>query len=114
MAGWVLSAAEKTAIAQPIEFAEQERIIQFLAVRFVARGNTGDLDVTDDWHHLAQPHGDVAMNDLAVIHVELKFEIGNLQLGDQVAGEREIVEEVAGHVASIDRLDDDIEAVPGN
>src|SRR5207302_258519 len=63
----VIFAADKTAVAEPVEFTEQERVVQFLAIGFVARGNAGDLDVTDDRHHLAQVHGDVAMDDLAVI-----------------------------------------------
>src|SRR5258708_1784230 len=35
----VIFAADEPAIAEPVEFTEQEWIIQFLAVRFVARGN---------------------------------------------------------------------------
>src|SRR5258707_2875181 len=107
----VIFAADETAIAEPVEFTEQEWIIQFLAVRFVARGNARDLDMADDRHHLAQPHGHVAMDDLAVIDVELKFQIGDLQFADQVARETKIVEEVSGHAARVDRLDHDVEAV---
>src|SRR6185437_14021612 len=40
VAARIIFAADKSAIAQAVEFAEQERVIQFLAVRFVARGNT--------------------------------------------------------------------------
>src|SRR5215212_5099471 len=83
----VIFAADKTAIAEPVEFAEQERIVQFLPIRLVTRGNAGDLDVADDGDHFSQPHGDVAMDDLAVIDIELKFEVGNLQVTDQVARE---------------------------
>ena len=65
----------------------------------------------DNRHHLAQPHGDVAMNDLAVIDVELQFQVRDLQFGDQVAREAKIVEKIARHVACVDRLDHDVEAV---
>ena len=51
------------------------------------------------------------MDDLAVIDVELKFQVRNLQFPDEIIGETEIVEEVAGHVAWVDRLDHDIEPV---
>src|ERR1051326_3350496 len=73
LAARVVFAADKAAIAEPVELIEQERIVQFLAVRLVARWNAGDLDVADDRHHLAQAHGDVAMDDLAMIDVELQF-----------------------------------------
>src|ERR1035437_9292475 len=66
----VIFAADKTAIAEPVELPEQERIVQLLSVRFVTRRDAGDLDMTDDRHHLPQPHGYVAMEDLAVIDIE--------------------------------------------
>ncbi len=99
LAARVVFAADEAAIAEPVELGEQERIIQFLAVGLVARGNAGDLDMANDRHHLAQPHGDVAMDDLAVIDVELQFQVRDLQLGDQIARKPKIVEEVAGHIA---------------
>src|ERR1700682_3314178 len=67
--------------------------------------------MADDRHHFAQPHGHVAMDDLAVIDITLKFQLGDLKFDDQVAREAKIVEEVAGHVARIDRLDHDVEAM---
>src|ERR1700742_3005971 len=45
LAARIIFAADKAAIAEPVEFTEQERIVQFLTVRLVARGNAGDLDV---------------------------------------------------------------------
>ena len=111
LAARIVFAADEAGIAEPVQLGEQERIVQFLAVRLVARGNAGDLDVADDRHHLAQPHRHVAMDDLAMIDVELQFQVRNFQLDDQVAREAEIVEEIAGHVARVDRLEHDVDAV---
>src|SRR6202011_3543349 len=52
----VIFAANKTAIVEPVQFLEQERIVQFFVVGLVTRGNAGDLDMTDDRHHRAPPH----------------------------------------------------------
>ncbi len=51
------------------------------------------------------------MDDLAVIDIELQLQVRDLEFDDQVAREDKIVEEVSGHVARVDRLDHDIEAV---
>src|SRR3954453_11002261 len=111
LAARIIFAADEAGITEPVEFVEQERIVQLLAIRLVARGDAGDLDVADHRHHLAQPHRNVAMDDLAVIDVELEFQVRKPQLLDQVAREAEIIEEVAGHIARIDRLEHDVDAV---
>jgi len=43
-------------------------------------------------HHLAQAHGHVAMDDLAMIDVELQFQVRKSSGPDQVAREKKIVE----------------------
>src|ERR1700733_15900149 len=82
LAARVIFAADKTLVAEPVEFIEQERIVQFLAVGLIARGDAGDLDMTDQRHHLAQPHRNVAMDDLAVIDIELQLQVRNVELND--------------------------------
>src|SRR5579872_4350927 len=73
LAARVIFAADKAVVTEPVELVEQEWIVQFFIVRLVARGDARDLDVARDRHHLAQPHGHVAMQYLAVIDVELQF-----------------------------------------
>src|SRR4029453_12522194 len=51
----VVFTANKTLVTEAVQFSEQERIIQLLAVRLVARGNTGDLEITLYWNHFPPP-----------------------------------------------------------
>ena len=80
VAARIVFAADEAVIAKPVQLLEQERIVQFLAVGLVARRDAGDLDMADDRHHLAQRHGHVAMHDLAMIDVELQFQVRQAQL----------------------------------
>src|SRR5581483_3640360 len=73
LAARIVFATDEAGVAEPVDLLEHERIIQLLAVGLVARGNAGDLHMTDDRDHRAQVHRDVAMNDLAVIDVELQL-----------------------------------------
>src|ERR1700712_3561602 len=50
LAARIVFAADKAAVAEPIQFLEQERIVQFFAVGLVARRDAGDLDVARDRH----------------------------------------------------------------
>lgn len=65
----------------------------------------------DEWYYFVQVYGDVVMDDLVVIDVELQFEIGEFQFLDEIVGEVEIVEEIVGDVVCIDWFDYDIDVV---
>ena len=58
-----------------------------------------------------QPAGDIAMQDLAVIDVELQPQIGQLQVIDQPFRQTEVVHQIAGNIAAIDRLDQNLDAM---
>src|ERR1700730_18234045 len=97
-------AADEPGIAKVVQDIEQERIVQFFAGWLLARRDAGDLDMADDRHHLVQAHGDVAMQNLAVINIELQFQVRDLQIENKIAREAKIVEEIARNVARVDRL----------
>src|SRR5581483_2487425 len=63
----VIFAADKTRITEPVELREQEWIVQLFIVGLVARRHACNLDMFDDRHHLSQPHGHIAMQDLTVV-----------------------------------------------
>src|SRR5947209_4077941 len=98
-------AADKAVIAQPVEFLEEERKVQFAAVGLVATGYASDLDMADERHEPAQRHRDVAVQNLAVIDIELQLQIRPRELLDRSNGSFEILQEVTGNVAAVDRLD---------
>jgi len=50
---------------------------------------------------------------LAMIDVELQFQVGNFQLENQIARKCKIVEKITGHVARVDRLDHHVDAMGG-
>jgi len=79
----------------------------------VAQRHGGDLHVADDRHHLGQAHDHLAMDPLAVVDVELQLEVGQRQLRDQRRRLAEIVQEIARHVAAVERLQDDVQPVLG-
>ncbi len=64
--------------------------------------------MADDRHERAQARRHVAVDDLAVVEIELQLEIGQREVADQDGGLVEIVQEIAGHVAPVDRLDEQI------
>ena len=76
LAAWPVFASDETRIPEPIQLIEQERVIQFLGRRLIPRGDTRDLYVPNDRHQSPERNGHVAMDDLAMIDVELQLEIG--------------------------------------
>lgn len=68
-------------------------------------GYAGDLHVTDIGQVLAECADDVALHDLGVIKIHLHFEIRRIHLGQQCMRVPLIIQEIARHVARIDRLD---------
>ena len=53
------------------------------------------------------------MDNLAMIDVELQFQIRTLQLADQIRRQVKIVHQVSRHVAVVDRLQQDIDLARG-
>ncbi len=78
----------------------------------MARRHRGALQVTDQRQILLEPVEDVAADDLHMIEIELDAHVGLADLADDVGGVLDVVEEVAGPVARIDRLHQDFD-VPG-
>ncbi len=70
-----------------------------------------DLNMASDGQQRFQAARDIAVQDLAMIDVELQPEIGQVQFIDQPFRQHEIIHQIAGNVAAIDRLDQDIDAV---
>src|SRR5262249_59780301 len=112
LAARIVFAADETGVAEPVDLVEHKGIVQLLAVRLIARGNAGDLHVPDHGHHFTQVHRHIAMDDLAVKDVELELQVRDLQFADQVTREKEIIEEIAGHAARVDRLEHDVKSLP--
>src|SRR5512146_289325 len=98
-------AADPSGIAEFVEQAEQVAVIDLAVVGFMALGHRGDLDMTDVFAVLAEGHGEVAFDDLRVVEILLYLEIGRPPCLADGVGLGLGVEEVAGNVTGIDRLD---------
>ena len=75
--------------------------------------HAGDLNLPDERHQAPQARGHVAVQDLAVKDVELELQVRWPERSRQVGGLVDVAQEVAGHAARVDRLDQQIEAVLG-
>ncbi|MNI52698.1 hypothetical protein D3C73_1075000 [compost metagenome] len=71
----------------------------------MAVGYAGNLDVPDAGHVAFQLHGDIAFDDLAVIAIELHFQVGRANLGADRLGLVLAVQKEAGDVARVDGFD---------
>ena len=87
-------------------------VVQVARVGLAAVGRVGDLVVAGEGRVLLEGDGHVAVLDLAVVEVELQAEVGLAHLVDDGAGLGELVEEVAGDVAAVDRLDHQVTPAP--
>ena len=110
MLGPVL-AADETAIAERIQLGEEQRIIGAGRIRLVPAIGTRDLDMADERIERLELAGDVAVDQLAMIHVELQLDVRPSGLADIAGGPLEIVEEIARHVLAVDRLEQQVDAV---
>ena len=106
-------AANPAVVAQAVQQLEQIGVVDLAHIGFVALGHTGNLEVADIacGQVLAHLHGQVAFHDLAVVQVHLHLDVGGTDLGDQRMGLVLAAEEEAGHVAAIDGLQQDLDAV---
>src|SRR5271166_3815911 len=87
----IVLAADEAVVAEAVQFREQERIVELLARRLVARWHACDLDMTGDPHHPPQRHGHVPVQDLTMVDVELQLEVREIQLVDQALREGEVI-----------------------
>jgi hypothetical protein len=87
-------------------------MMQFADVGFVPVGHARDLDVAHTLRGqvLAKFHRDIALHDLAVVEVHLNLHVGHADFGDDSVRVVLAVQEVAGNVAAIDRLDQQVDA----
>ena len=92
---------------------EQVGVVDLAHIGFVALGHTGNLEMADvaGGQVLAHFHGQVAFHDLAVVQVHLHLHVGGADLGDQRVGLVLAAQEEAGHVAAVDGLQQDLDAV---
>ncbi len=92
-------------VAKLVHPAEHEFPADLAGAGLVAGRHVGDLHVRDDRQELLHPLGDVALGGLAVVDVELQAEPVATDRLDHGRTLRLGVEEIAGHVAVVDRLD---------
>ncbi len=88
-------------------------IVDLALVRLVAIGNAGDLDVANVADMLPQRDGKVSVNDLGMVEVHLYFQVGCIHLFPDGVGFGLGIEEIAGDVAAVDGLDEQLDAVCG-
>ncbi len=88
-------------------------IVRPRGIRLVAAIGTGDLDMANQRVERLQPRRDVAMDQLAMIHVELQRAIRPAGLAHIGRRQVEVVEEIAGHVLAVDRLQQQLDAMLG-
>src|SRR5258707_1241729 len=104
-------ASDPALVAELVEQVVEEGIIDLADIRLVAAGIAGDLDVADARHQALGALGEIALHDLAVIEVELQPRIVAGDAVEDADALRRRVEEIAGDVARVDRLDKDCDAV---
>ena len=80
-------------------------------IRLVALGNARHLDVSGDVEIVANVKGEITLHDLAVIEVELKAEVWLPDALDDLAPFALMVDEIAGNVPVVDRLDEERDPV---
>src|SRR5712692_11362458 len=109
--GGAVFAADPAVITQLVEQIEEIGVVDLAAVGLVAVGHAGDLDMGVAPGEAAQMDGEITLHDLAVIEVELQFDVvaaDAVEDGERLGGG---VEEIAGDIARIDRLDQQGDAV---
>ena len=96
-----------------VQQAEQVGVVDLADVGFVAFGHACDLHMPHAARGqvLADLHGEVAFDDLAVVEVHLDLDVGLGNVGQQRMGLVLAAQEEAGHVAAIDGLQQDGDAV---
>ena len=74
-------------------------------------GIVGDLDVRDCGHRRFEAAGEIALHHLHVVDVGLQMEIVGADPSHEPQGVVAAIEEKARHVAGVDRLDQELDAL---
>jgi len=111
LAGRTVLAANPTAITDLIEKIEQVRIAELSGIRLVAFGDARHLHVSAPGGVLAELHGQITLHDLHVITIHLHSEVRRADLFQNCVGLRLGIEIEARHVAGVDGLDQEGDAV---
>ena len=69
-------AADGAPVTQTLEFPTDSEFVQFPHTRFAMQRYRFDLHMPYNRHHLAQPRQDVPIDDLAMVDLEMKLEVG--------------------------------------
>ena len=97
--------ANPAAIADLVEMSKQERIIDFASARLVAAGIVGELDMRNTREMLLHRSRYIALHYLHVVDIVLNKQIIRSDIGDDLNGLLCPVQEKAGNVTGVDRLD---------
>ena len=100
----------RTDRAIPAEFGDafqDKGIVQFPMIRDAAIGHSGDLDMADQGQQGLHPPCHVALDDLDVVAIEHQAQIGRADLADDIGCKPGTVQEIAGRVIGVQRLDQD-------
>ena len=95
-AAWPVLAADEACVAKSVEGRENFRIIDLAFIRLLARRNAGDLHMADERQVCFEAPDEIAAEDLCVIKIELNAQIGAADLGDDIGGLLDAIEEIAG------------------
>jgi hypothetical protein len=92
--------------------AEQEGIVDLSGAGLVAAGIVGELDVGDPAEMFLQAARDVALHHLHVVDVVLHEQIARADVADELNGLLGPVQEEAGNIEGVDRLDQEPDLFP--
>src|ERR1700730_12123331 len=98
-------AADPAAISDPVEMSKQEGIVDLPGAGLVAAGIVGQLHMGNAAKAVLQRWRDITLHHLHVIDVILNEQIVRSDIGDDLNGLLCPVQEEAGNVAGVDRLD---------
>ena len=104
-------AADIAGIAERVEPVQDHVVVRLAGARLAARRGGGDLHVADDRQQLSEAGQHVAVENLAMVDVELQFQTRQAEIADHGGGGVEIVQEIAGIVAKVERLDQHVDSL---
>src|SRR3954471_15873331 len=96
--------ADPAVIAETVEMAEQERIVDLARARLVPAGIVGHLQAGDAAEVGLDRTGEIPLHDLHVVDVVLQIEVARPDALEQPQRLARAGEEEARNVAGIDRL----------
>src|ERR1043166_6302045 len=104
-------AGDPAGVADAVEGLVDRRIVDLALVGLGAARHRGDLHVTDHGEELLDAFDQIALGDLHVLAVELQAHVCAADLGDHVGAVLDAREEIAGPVARVERLDQELDAL---